>query len=138
MKHDYAKKKLESLLVDIKNYSDDEFERQMLRIISGATGKEVPDLDWSYPRDIFSRLIEENSPYAFYFMQWVPYQKVKGEITAQLWRLKMHHDVKGFDGRIEYGIYPNGNSCGSFKDNEVEFIRISPEQFGHKYKDTRG
>jgi len=50
----------------------------------------------------------------------------------------MLHDVKTFDGREEFGIWPNGNSCGSFKDEEVEFIRISKEQFGYEYVDPRG
>tara|TARA_R110001599_G_scaffold100770_9_gene258148 strand:+ start:9859 stop:10167 length:309 start_codon:yes stop_codon:yes gene_type:complete len=85
-----------------------------------------------YPRDIFHELISSDSPYAFYIFQWVPYQT-----DARKWRLKMLHDVKTFDGREEHGIWPNGNSCGSFKDEEVEFIRISKDQYGHEWKDPR-
>lgn len=85
-----------------------------------------------YPRDAFSDLIEGNSPYAFYIFQWVPYQT-----EAKKWRLKMLHDVKTFDGREAYRIWPNGSSCGPFKDEEVEFIRISKDQYGHKYEDPR-
>lgn len=86
-----------------------------------------------YPRNFFGKLISENSPYAFYIFQWVPYQT-----DAKRWRLKMLHDVKAFDGREEFGIWPNGNSCGSFKDDEVEFIRISKEQWGDPWEDPRG
>lgn len=85
-----------------------------------------------YPREVFQALIDGDSPYAFYLFQWVPYQT-----DARRWRLKMLHDVKHFDGRIEYQVWPNGNSCGSFRDEEVEFIRISKEQFGHEWKDPR-
>lgn len=95
------------------------------------------ELDWQYPRDIFEKLLQENSPYAFYILQWVPYQSIKDQITAQKWRLKMLHDVKTFDGREAFGIWPNGSSCGPFKDDEVEFIRISTNQFGHNYNDPR-
>lgn len=137
MKYDYAKKKLTSLLAEIDCYTDGEFERQMLRIIEGATGKDMPSFDYQYPVDIFHRLLTENSPYAFYLLQWVPYQEIKGELTAQTWRLKMKHDVKTFDGREALGIWPNGSSCGPFKDSEVEFIRISANQFGHNYADPR-
>lgn len=137
MKVDYARKKLEALLKDLDQYTDEEFERQMKRIIEGSTGREQVEYDWDYPREIYRKLLVENSPYAFYFLQWVPYQRVKDQITAQRWRLKMQHDVKHFDGRIEYGIWPNGNSCGKFKDDEVEFIRISAKQFGTQYVDPR-
>lgn len=85
-----------------------------------------------YPRDIFHELISGNSPYAFYLFQWVPYQ-----IEAKKWRLKMRHDVKTFDGREAFGIWPNGNSCGPFKDDEVEFIRISKDQGFHEWTDPR-
>jgi hypothetical protein len=85
-----------------------------------------------YPCDIFHALIDGNSPYAFYIFQWVPYQK-----DAKRWRLKMSHDVKTFDGREANGIWPNGNSCGPFKDDEVEFIRISKEQHGRTWIDPR-
>lgn len=85
-----------------------------------------------YPRDIFWALISGNSPYAFYLFQWVPYQT-----DAKRWRLKMLHDVKTFDGREALRIWPNGNSCGPFKDHEVEFIRISKEQHGHEWTDPR-
>ena len=137
MKHDYAKKKLEALLKDLDSYTANEFERQMLRITEGATGIEQDKIDWQYPREAFMKLISTNSPYAFYVFQWVPYQLVKDEITAQKWRLKMIHDVKGFDGRVQKGVWPNGNSVGVFKDDEVESIRISPDQFSLKYKDPR-
>jgi len=85
-----------------------------------------------YPRDLFGELIDQNSPYAFYIFQWVPYQT-----DAKRWRLKMLHDVKTFDGREEFGIWPNGNSCGSFKDEEVEFIRISRDQVCYSWDDPR-
>jgi hypothetical protein len=83
-----------------------------------------------YPRDVFSALICGDSPYAFYLFQWVPYQT-----EAKLRRLKMRHDVKTFDGRIELGIWPNADKCGSFNDSEVEFIRISKDQGYHEYQD---
>ena len=82
-----------------------------------------------YPRDTFNELMEGNSPYAFYLFQWVPYQA-----EAKRYRLKMHHDVKHFDGRIELEVWPNGSHCGSFRDDEVEFIRISRCE----YQDPRG
>lgn len=85
-----------------------------------------------YPADIFHDIIESNSPYAFYLFQWVPYQT-----DAKQWRLKMLHDVRTFDGREEFGIWPNGSHCGSFKDEEVEFIRISKEQISHCWEDPR-
>lgn len=88
--------------------------------------------DIDYPRDIFNSLIDGNSPYAFYLFQWVLYQT-----DAKLWRLKMCHDVKTFDGREAFGIWPNADSCGPFKDHEVEFIRISKEQHGSEWEDTR-
>jgi len=90
------------------------------------------EIDYDYPRDIFQSLIEKNSPYAFYLFQWVPYQT-----DAKKWRLKMRHDVKHFDGRIEYGVWPNGNHCGSFRDDDVEFIRISKDQVWSKWEDPR-
>lgn len=89
-------------------------------------------LDTQYPVDIFNEIIESNSPYAFYLFQWVPYQK-----DAMKWRLKMMHDVKTFDGRIEYSVWPNGQHCGSFHDDEVEFIRISKDQGFHEWRDPR-
>lgn len=88
--------------------------------------------DIDYPCEVFRDLIVGNSPYAFYIFQWVPYQT-----DAALFRLKMLHDVKHFDGRIEYGVWPNGSHCGTFKDSEVEFIRISKTQFGHTYADPK-
>lgn len=91
------------------------------------------DNDYQYPRDLFNSIISENSPYAFYLFQWVPYQS-----DAKRWRLKMSHDVKTFDGREAFNIWPNGESCGPFKDEEVELIRISKKQFGSEYKDPRG
>lgn len=92
----------------------------------------MSEIDYQYPRNMFVELIADNSPYAFYLFQWVPYQT-----DASRRRLKMWHDVKHFDGRIEYGVWPNGEHCGSFKDEEVEFIRISKNQGGSEYKDPR-
>ncbi len=91
---------------------------------------EQEDID--YPVEFFNALILGNSPYAFYLFQWVPYQT-----EAKKWRLKMCHDVKTFDGREAFGIWPNGSSCGPFKDDEVEFIRISKKQFGATWEDPR-
>lgn len=88
--------------------------------------------DINYPNDIFNALISKNSPYAFYIFQWVPYQT-----DAKKWRLKMLHDVKTFDGREAFGIWPNADSCGPFKDDEVEFIRISKKQLGIEWEDPR-
>jgi len=93
--------------------------------------KITPD-EIAYPRDIFSILIRENSPYAFYLFQWVPFQT-----EAKKWRLKLRHDVKTFDGREAFGVWPNGGECGPFLDEEVEFIRISKKQFAHTWKDPR-
>ena len=93
---------------------------------------ELKKEDIDYPRDVFNSLILGNSPYAFYLFQWVPYQT-----EAKKWRLKMCHDVKTFDGREAFGIWPNGSSCGPFKDEEVEFIRISKEQCGATWEDPR-
>lgn len=88
--------------------------------------------DINYPAGIFFSLIEQNSPYAFYLFQWVPYQT-----EAKRWRLKMLHDVKTFDGREAFGIWPNSDMCGPFKDEEVEFIRISKDQGAAEWVDTR-
>lgn len=88
--------------------------------------------DTDYPRDIFDALLLNNSPYAFYLFQWVPYQT-----EARRYRLKMCHDAKTFDGREVLGVWPNGNSFGPFKDHEVEFIRISKDQHGVKWEDLR-
>jgi len=85
-----------------------------------------------YPRDVFQALIDGNSPYAFYLFQWVPYQT-----DAKRWRLKMCHDVRTFDGREAHGIWPNGDHCGPFRDDEVEFIRISKKQHGIEWQDPR-
>lgn len=41
MNHDYASKKLNSLLNDLDLYTADEFKNQMLRIISGSTGLDI-------------------------------------------------------------------------------------------------
>lgn len=79
-----------------------------------------------YPCDLFETLIRERSPYAFYLLQWVPYQTPEHKLR----RLKMLHDVKTFDGREAHGIWPNGSHCGPFADSEVEFIRISARQLG--------
>lgn len=92
----------------------------------------LPQEDVDYPRDVFQSLIYGNSPYAFYLFQWVPYQT-----DAKRWRLKMLHDVKTFDGREAFGIWPNGSSCGPFQDDEVEFIRISRNQMAGIYADPR-
>lgn len=62
----------------------------------------------AYPRDAFQSIISLNSPYAFYLFQWVPYQT-----EARRRRVKMMHDVKAFDGREEFGIWPNGSHCGT-------------------------
>ena len=94
--------------------------------------KKLHEEDLQYPRDLFNELIIGNSPYAFYLFQWIPYQT-----EAKKWRLKMCHDVKTFDGREAFNIWPNGDSCGPFKDSEVEFIRISRNQHGTSYKDPR-
>ena len=88
--------------------------------------------DINYPRDVFNALIDGNSPYAFYLFQWVPYQT-----DAKRWRLKMCHDVRTFDGREAHGIWPNGDHCGPFRDDEVEFIRISKKQHGIEWQDPR-
>ena len=85
-----------------------------------------------YPNDVFHELIAGSSPYAFYLFQWVPYQT-----EAKRWRLKMCHDVRTFDGREAHGIWPNGDHCGPFKDEEVEFIRISKKQHLREWKDPR-
>ncbi len=90
------------------------------------------EYDTDYPRDMFDALINKNSPYAFYIFQWVPYQT-----DAKQWRLKMPHDVKAFDGREAFGIWPNSDRCGPFKDSEVEFIRISKKQHGYEWTDPR-
>ena len=94
--------------------------------------KNIKVLEPDYPSDAFHEIIRSNSPYAFYLFQWVPYQK-----DAKQWRLKMLHDVKSFDGRIEYGVWPNATKMGSFNDDEVEFIRISKKQHGAEYEDQR-
>jgi len=83
-----------------------------------------------YPRDLLEELIISNSPYAFYLFQWVPYQT-----EAKRRRLKLCHDVRTFDGREAFGIWPNGDYCGPFRDDEVEFIRISKKQCGQCYID---
>lgn len=88
--------------------------------------------DIDYPSDIFAELIDRSSPYAFYLFQWVPYQT-----DARGWRLKMLHDVKTFDGREAFGVWPNGGHCGPFRDEEVESIRISRRQWGDEWKDPR-
>lgn len=92
----------------------------------------LTDDDKAYPSEVFYEIIRADSPYAFYLFQWVPYQT-----EAKRYRLKMLHDVKTFDGREAHGVWPNGGSCGPFKDHEVEFIRISKEQPGHEYSDPK-
>ena len=103
-------------------------ETQQERIVKN----EITQDEIDYPINLFNQLINGSSPYAFYIFQWVPYQT-----DARCWRLKMLHDVKTFDGREALGIWPNGSSCGPFKDSEVEFIRISKEQHNGEYKDPR-
>jgi hypothetical protein len=83
--------------------------------------------DINYPRDFFSEMLEANSPYVAYILQWVPYQ---AELKQN--RVKLLHDVKTFDGRTAMSIWPNGSSCGPFKDSEVEFIRINKDQWKSK------
>lgn len=104
------------------------------QLVRGVRGRreDLAREEIDYPRDLFSELIDGNSPYAFYLFQWVPYQT-----DAQRWRLKMKHDVRTFDGREAFGIWPNGSSCGPFKDDEVEFIRISRRQWGDEWQDPR-
>lgn len=85
----------------------------------------LPDNMLDYPNDIFRQIMRSGSPYAFYFLQWVPYQT-----EAKRYRLKMLHDVKSFSGEIQEGVWPNGDRCGKFHDSEVEFIRISKKQYG--------
>ena len=85
-----------------------------------------------YPVHVILDLILNNSPYAFYLFQWVPYQT-----EAKRYRLKLLHDVKTFDGREAYGVWPNGDTIGPFNDSEVEFIRISKHQVGHTYVDPK-
>lgn len=99
-------------------------------VLAKATGPTKGSID--YPVDLFDSLIAGNSPYAFYMFQWVPYQT-----EASRWRLKMFHDAKTFDGREALGVWPNGSSVGPFKDEEVEFIRISKNQHTHQWKDPR-
>ena len=48
----------------------------------------------------------------------------------------MCHDVRTFDGREAHGIWPNGDHCGPFRDDEVEFIRIS-KKHGIEWQDPR-
>lgn len=95
---------------------------------------ELTDEQLEYPRDVFYDLIESNSPYAFYIFQWVPYH----HDDVKKWRLKMLHDVKTFDGREAFNIWPNANSCGQFNDDEVEFIRISKNQYGSEWMNSKG
>lgn len=97
-----------------------------------AQAGELSKEDIAYPADVFRALMSGNSPYAFYLFQWVPYQT-----DAKHWRLKMQHDVRTFDGREAFNIWPNASSCGPFRDDEVEFIRISKSQFGDAWQDPR-
>lgn len=85
------------------------------------------------PKNIFWEMLRDNSPYAFYFLQWVDYQK-----EAKQWRLKLLHDIKLFDGRVFYEVYPNGDQWEGILDEQVQYIRISKKQFGVEYKDPRG
>lgn len=107
--------------------------RAVGRAIAAATARqELTAEQVNYPRDVFAELIDGNSPYAYYLFQWVAYQT-----DAKRWRLKMMHDVRTFDGREAFGIWPNGSSCGPFRDDEVEFIRISRKQHGVEWVDPR-
>ena len=94
--------------------------------------KAKQEIDYDNPRDLFFSIISENSPYAFYLFQWVNYQK-----DAKKWRLKINHDVKTFDGREAFGVWPNADTIGPFKDDEIEFIRVSKDQVSCKYQDPR-
>jgi hypothetical protein len=92
--------------------------------------------DIDYPRDVFTALLMEGSPYAFYLFQWVDYHN-----DAYDYRLKMNHDVKLFDGTVIEGCYPNANAWHGkglrLEDKDVQFIRISKKQFSYEYKDQR-
>jgi hypothetical protein len=95
----------------------------------------LKDEDVAYPRDVFSQLLINGSPYAYYLFQWVDYKK-----DALHYRLKLQHDVKLFDGTVIEGCYPNANSFHGkvrVNDSEVEFIRISKKQLGYEYEDSR-
>ena len=73
-------------------------------------------------QDIFREALGRNDPFAFYFLQPIPYQKYKRN------RLKLHHDVVSFDGRTESQIWPNGEHCGTIHDKDVEYIQLSTDQ----------
>lgn len=94
--------------------------------------KLTPRDDALSERDLVLDLLLRNSAYAFYFMQWVPYQTV-----ARKCRLKLLHDVRTFDGREAFAVYPNGSHIGPFLDDEIEFIRISAKQLGFEYEDPK-
>lgn len=101
----------ETLVERLKgNYSSGGFDRSFAEFIPAIAleaAKRIEQLerdasdeiDYNYPRDLFLQLISQNSPYAFYIFQWVPYQT-----DAKRNRLKMCHDVKAFDGREEHGM----------------------------------
>lgn len=96
---------------------------------------QIDKSDIDYPRDIFMELFLGSSPYAFYLFQWVDYKN-----DAKRYRLKLNHDVKLFDGTVIENCYPNANSFHGkvrVNDDDVEFIRISKQQFGTEFKDPR-
>jgi hypothetical protein len=133
-----ARATIERLKIDVAHWRESSgvaqqlcLEREAENAALLADAERVKDRI-AYPRDMFNALIAGNSPYAFYIFQWVPYQA-----DAQRWRLKMLHDVRTFDGREAMGIWPNANNCGPFKDDEVEFIRISKNQHGIAWEDPR-
>lgn len=88
--------------------------------VSSAT-----DEDIDYPRDIYTDIIANGSPYAVYLFGWVDYEK-----DCHLYRLKMPHDIKLKDGTVHERCQPNGNgwypaSGGRFDDKDVQQIRLS-------------
>lgn len=92
------------------------------------SGLELAKLDKEeaiYPRWAFCDVLTASGPYCFYLRQWIQYDGV---------RLKMYHDIKTFDGVVHESCYPNGDSFypdggGEVKDSDVEFIRLSVNQF---------
>jgi len=115
----------------VVGYDQNEVLKIMTEVLQEKENLKREAVNYEYPNHVFYEIIRR-SAYAFYLFQWVPYQT-----DARAWRLKMNHDVKTFDGREEHGIWPNGEHCGSFKDEEVEFIRISKKQHGDEYIDPR-
>lgn len=90
--------------------------------------------DPQYPREFFRAMVADDSPYAPYLFQWVPYQKNIHESKTGLrtFRLKMMHDIKlKKDRKVIEQCYPNGGSFHEFKtgnryrDEDISHIRIS-------------